>query len=380
MKRVRAALKKIPGVQNGTQAVREDGLIVVRGYPDEKGKELAEAFSKIFGVASISIGKELASRELGDICAGAVEWMKRVCEQKGAPGETRAPVTFKVFGKRADKTWPVTSPEMAASVGAAVLKALCGKVAVDVHSPEVSLYVHLRRRNVFIYDDRLKGFGGLPIGTNGKGITLLSGGIDSPVATWMMAKRGMSVEAVHFHSYPFTSKRAEEKVEDLTAILAGYCGRIRLHSMNLLPAQEQIAEKCPEAMMTILIRRFMMRIAEQIALREKAGFLITGESLGQVASQTAASISVTDKVVGLPVMRPLIGMDKVDIIKIAQEIDTYETSILPYEDCCTVFLPRRPNTSPVLENIERAESALGDLSIIEKEVLSSEVVTIVNPA
>jgi thiamine biosynthesis protein ThiI len=377
--RVYSQSEKILGEENDMSAVREDGLIVVRGYPLEFEKELSAIFSKIFGVASVSVGEELVDRDIENIKARAIAWMENVCGSKGAPGEDRPPVTYKVFGKRADKAYPITSPDMAACVGGAILEALGGKVRVDVRAPEVSLYVHLRKRNVFIYDDRLKGLGGLPLGTNGKGVVLLSGGIDSPVATWMMAKRGMTVEAVHFHSYPFTSLRSEEKVKDLVKILAGYCGGIRFHSLNLLPAQEQISQKCPEAMMTILIRRFMMRIAEKIALRERAGFLITGENLGQVASQTADSIAVTDKSVELPVMRPLIGMDKVDIIAMAQDIGTYETSILPYEDCCTVFLPRHPNTSPVLSHIEVAEEALGGLEAIEDEVLASETVELILP-
>jgi len=287
-----------------------------------------------------------------------------------------------VFGKRADKTWPVTSPEIAALAGEAILENIGEtKVKVDVNDPEVRLHIHLRRKNVLLYDDMLKGFGGLPLGTNGKGLVLLSGGIDSPVAAWMMAKRGMTIEAVHFHSYPYTSKRAEEKVTELADVLASYCGRIKVHIVNLLPAQEAIVEFCPEEEMTILVRRFMMRIASQIAKREGCDFLITGENLGQVASQTAEGIAVTDRAAALPILRPLIALDKVDIMEKAREIGTYEISIQPYEDCCTVFLPKHPVTRPALGDIEASEDLIGidKIAKLEDEVLSTEALYIAAP-
>ena len=247
---------------------------------------------------------------------------------------------------------------------------------MDVHKPDCLLFVHVRRECTYIYEQKVSGFGGLPLGTNGKGLVLLSGGIDSPVAAWMMAKRGMYIEAVHYHSYPYTSERAWEKVQDLARILAGYCGRIRIHSVNLLPIQEQIVANCPEEETTILVRRFMMKIAERIARETGCLMLITGENVGQVASQTAEALVVTDAAVQMPVMRPLIALDKVDIMQKAQEIGTFETSIQPYEDCCTVFLPKHPKTKPKLDKILQSESALDCEALIEAALASKEVVTV----
>jgi thiamine biosynthesis protein ThiI len=391
LKRVRKAIESIrrPGRDAGRDAGRDEGrdegrdaapadaapaaeitegLIVVRGFEPAAEKELIKRILRVFGVATVSPAWELTSREQEAINAACIKWMaKRL--------EGTAPLTFKVFGKRSDKTWPVTSPEIAALAGEAILEAF-GKnqVMVDVGDPQVRLYVHLRRRNVFIYDDKLKGFGGLPLGTNGKGLVLLSGGIDSPVAAWMMAKRGMTIEAVHFHSYPYTSKRAEEKVTDIADVLSSYCGRLKVHIINLLPVQEAVAEVCPEEEMTILIRRSMVRIAARVAEREGCGFLITGENLGQVASQTAEGIAVTDKASEIPVLRPLIALDKVDIIERALDIGTYKLSIQPYEDCCTVFLPKHPVTKPALTAIENSEALIGKerLLALEEESLSAE--------
>jgi thiamine biosynthesis protein ThiI len=371
LRRIRAAMAQAVQSDGGVRIAADGGLLIACGpaLEDAAAEErLIRQILKVFGVSTVSKAWRIQARELTDIRAAAAAWM----EQRLREG---CPVTFKVFGKRADKTYPITSPELAADIGEAILEAYPDRVRVDVKNPEVSLYVHLRRKDVLIFDDSLKGFGGLPLGTNGKGLVLLSGGIDSPVAAWLMAKRGMQIEAVHFHSYPYTSKRAEEKVCDLAEILSSYCGTVKVHIVNLLPAQEALAAKCPDSEMTILVRRFMVRIAEKIALREGAGFLITGENLGQVASQTAEGIAVTDRASTLPILRPLIAMDKVDIMALAQEIGTYETSILPYEDCCTVFLPKHPSTKPTLPRIEASESLLGApeaIEAIEAEVLSSE--------
>ena len=234
----------------------------------------------------------------------------------------------------------------------------------------------VRHDKAYIYQDKIAGFGGLPLGTNGKGMSLLSGGIDSPVATWMMAKRGMMIEAIHFHSYPYTSQRAQEKVEELARIVATYCGRFKMHVINLLPIQEQIVQNCPEEETTILVRRFMMRIAEKVAGETGCGMLITGENLGQVASQTAEALVVTDASVKMPVMRPLIALDKVDIMDKAREIGTYETSIQPYEDCCTVFLPKHPVTKPRLERILESESRLDCETLIADAAASRETIDI----
>lgn len=346
---------------------RQEGLIFVRFDRSLEYNALASEIGKVFGVASISPAVEAAS-DLESIGREAVDLMMEMIDERGAK-------TFKVEAKRADKSFPITSPEIAKRVGASVLKG-CKVLRVDVHDPDVYLYVDVRHDKSYIYTDKIKGFGGLPLGTNGKGLILLSGGIDSPVAAWMMAKRGMLIEAVHFHSYPYTSPRAQEKVEELAGIVASYCGSFRMHVINILPIQEEIVQKCPEAETTIHVRRFMMRIAEEIAKKCGAMMLITGENLGQVASQTAEALVVTDASVSIPVMRPLIAMDKVDIIAKAEEIGTFEKSIEPYEDCCTVFLPKHPTTKPKLERIEKSEQALDVEALIKAAVESEEIVEI----
>lgn len=361
--RIRNNLKGFDGVD----VKRHEGLIYVRADKSLDKEQLIRQISKVFGVASISPAVEAPSN-LDDIGEEAVKYMMELIETKGVK-------TFKVEAKRADKNFPVKSPDIGRIIGAKVLIG-CKVLKVDVHNPDVYLYVDVRHDKTYIYQQKIAGFGGLPLGTNGKGMVLLSGGIDSPVAAWMMAKRGMVIEAVHFHSYPYTSRRAQEKVEDLARIVASYCGNFKMHVINLLPIQEQIVEHCPEEETTILVRRFMMRIAEKIAEQNRAMMLITGENLGQVASQTAEALVVTDNCVKMPVMRPLIAMDKVDIMEKAEEIGTFETSILPYEDCCTVFLPKHPTTKPKLERIEASESKLDVEALVASAVESAEVVQI----
>ena len=361
-------IKKNLKAFDGVELRRHEGLIFVRAEKELDLDAIIKEISKVFGVASISKAVEAPS-ELNAIGDEAVKYMMRLIEERGIQ-------TFKVEGKRADKTFPVKSPEIGRIIGAKVLVG-CKVLKVDVHNPDVLLHVDVRSDRTYIYEGKIAGFGGLPLGTNGKGLTLLSGGIDSPVATWMMAKRGMLIEAVHFHSYPYTSQRAQEKVEDLARIVASYCGRFKMHVINLLPIQEQIVMNCPEEETTILVRRFMMRIAERIAKETGCMMLITGENLGQVASQTAEALVVTDASVSLPVMRPLIAMDKVDIMDKAQEIGTFETSIQPYEDCCTVFLPKHPTTKPKLERILESESKLDVEGLVEAAVKSQEIVNII---
>lgn len=361
-------IKKNLRAFDGVDVRRHEGLIFVRAEKNLDINAIIKEISKVFGVASISKAAE-ASSELNAIGDEAVRYMMNLIEERGIR-------TFKVEGKRADKTFPVKSPEIGRIIGAKVLVG-CKVLKVDVHKPDVLLHVDVRSDRTYIYEGKIAGFGGLPLGTNGKGLTLLSGGIDSPVATWMMAKRGMLIEAVHFHSYPYTSQRAQEKVEDLARIVASYCGRFKMHVINLLPIQEQIVMNCPEEETTILVRRFMMRIAERIAKETGCMMLITGENLGQVASQTAEALVVTDASVSMPVMRPLIAMDKVDIMDKAQEIGTFETSIQPYEDCCTVFLPKHPTTKPKLERILQSESKLDVEGLIEAAVKSQEIVNII---
>ena len=363
VERIRKLLKKFDGVS----VKRHEGLIFVRADRSLDKQAIIKEISKVFGVASISPAVECEST-MESIGAAAVDYMMEAIRERGVK-------TFKVEAKRADKTFPVKSPDIGRQIGAAVLKG-CKVLKVDVHHPDCLLFVDVRHDKSYIYQDKIPGFGGLPLGTNGKGLSLLSGGIDSPVATWMMAKIGMMIEAVHFHSYPYTSQRAQEKVEDLASIVATYCGRFRMHVVNLLPVQEQIVEHCPEEETTILVRRFMMRIAQRIAEKNGCGMLITGENLGQVASQTAESLIVTDASVTMPVMRPLIAMDKVDIMDLAQEIGTYETSIQPYEDCCTVFLPKHPATKPKLEKILESESRLDCEALIDAAVDAEEIINI----
>ena len=309
-----------------------------------------------------------APSDLDKIGEAAIGFMKKQIEERRIK-------TFKVEAKRADKAFPVKSPEIARIIGAKVLIG-CRVLKVDVHNPDCRLFVDLRKDRTYIYDEKISGFGGLPLGTNGKGMVLLSGGIDSPVAAWMMAKRGMVLEAVHFHSYPYTSPRAQQKVEELAGIVASYSGKMKVHVINLLPIQEQIVMNCPEEETTILVRRFMMRIAEKVAEKTGCMMLITGENLGQVASQTAEALVVTDSCVSMPVMRPLIAMDKVDIMDKAKEIGTYEKSIEPYEDCCTVFLPKHPTTKPKLFQIQESESKLNVKELVDEAVKSAETVFI----
>ncbi|MFR7989475.1 MAG: tRNA uracil 4-sulfurtransferase ThiI [Anaerovoracaceae bacterium] len=360
-------IRKNLGEFEGTEVQRHEGLIYVRADKKFEKEKLIRQISRVFGVASISPAVE-AESDLDAIGEEAVKYMKELIETKGIK-------TFKVEAKRADKNFPVKSPDIARIIGAKVLIG-CKVLKVDVHNPDVHLFVDLRHDKSYIYQQKIAGFGGLPLGTNGKGMVLLSGGIDSPVAAWMMAKRGMLIEAVHFHSYPYTSQRAQEKVEELARIVASYCGNFKMHVINLLPVQEQIVQHCPEEETTILVRRFMMRIAEKIAEKNKAMMLITGENLGQVASQTAEALVVTDASVSMPVMRPLIAMDKVDIMEKAEEIGTFETSILHYEDCCTVFLHKHPTTKPKLERIEASESRLDVEGLVSAAVDSEEIVFI----
>lgn len=274
--------------------------------------------------------------------------------------------SFRIVCKRADKKFPMNSMEVSRDVGGYVLEN-AKDLKVDLHKPDLYIYVDIRE-NTYIYTEKVYGYGGLPIGTNGKGLLLLSGGIDSPVAGFMIAKRGVLIQAVHFHSYPFTSERAEEKIKDLAKIISMYTGEIKLYSINILNIQKAINKNCPEEEMTIISRRFMTRIAERIANKNYIDCLITGENLGQVASQTMKALNVTNSSVDLPILRPLVGFNKSEIIEIAEDIETFETSILPFEDCCSVFLPKHPVTSPILKNIEKSEEALNVEDLINNAI------------
>ena len=265
--------------------------------------------------------------------------------------------SFKVESKRADKNYPLNSIQLSQAVGGELAEAF-PQVTVDVHNPDLTVHVEIREKHAYVHAPAVPGAGGLPVGMGGHAVSLLSGGLDSPVSSWMMARRGVELEMVHFVSPPYTSQQAQDKVLELAQQLTAWCGRMLVHIVPFTEIQEEIRRKCPEEYFTLIMRRFMMRLAEAVARRAGAKALITGESLGQVASQTMMALAVTDDVTEMPVLRPLIGMDKVEIIRISREIGTYETSILPYEDCCTVFTPRHPATRPKVEDVRAAEAKL----------------------
>lgn len=281
--------------------------------------------------------------------------------------------TFKVKTNRGDKSFPLNSMEISAKIGGIILKNF--DIKVDVHEPDFYVYCDLKK-DTYIYVDKIKAHGGLPSGTNGRGLLLLSGGIDSPVAGFLMAKRGVLVDCLHFHSYPFTSERGEEKVKKLAEDISTFSGELTFYSVNILNIQKEININCPEDEMTIISRRFMMRIADKIARENGYDCIITGENLGQVASQTIDGLKVTNDITDKLVFRPLIGMDKVNIIDIAKDIDTYETSILPFEDCCTVFLPKHPLLTPSIEGIEKSEEPLDCQSLVDEAISKMEITKI----
>ena len=285
--------------------------------------------------------------------------------------------SFKVESKRADKSFPMTSIQLSQWVGGHLHEAF-PHLAVDVHHPELTVYVEVREEAAYVHAPAEPAAGGLPIGMGGRAVSLLSGGLDSPVSSYMIARRGVELEMVHFVSPPYTSQLAQDKVLELARLLTVYCGRMIVHIIPFTEIQEEIRRQCPEEYFTLIMRRFMMRLAEAVARKSHASALVTGESLGQVASQTIKALGVTEDVTKLPVLRPLIGTDKVEIIRMAREIGTYETSILPYEDCCTVFTPRHPATRPVLEDVVKAESVL-DIDGLVAKALEGETWVRVKP-
>jgi thiazole biosynthesis/tRNA modification protein ThiI len=341
---------------------KEQGKIYIEGLESVE-QTVINRLTKIFGIIYVSPCIR-TSTDLEDIKKASIKLLNEKINKEEI-------VTFKVNTTRSDKRYPLISPEVSRIVGAAILDEI-DNVKVDVVSPKINVYIDIKE-NAYIYIDKFKSRGGLPIGTNGKGLLLLSGGIDSPVAGYMMAKRGVEIDCLHFHSYPFTSQRAEEKVLKLAEELSIYTGPLKVYSINLLNIQKAINENCPEDQMTILSRRFMMRIGERIAQENMYDCLITGENLGQVASQTIDSINVIEKAVNMTIFRPLIGFDKTDIVKMAIDIETYETSILPFEDCCTVFLPKHPLTRPKLKEILEAEESL-DIEKLIDEAIKNKII------
>ena len=335
-----------------------------------EGADIADAeerISKIFGIAAYSRACE-TQKEIHAICESAADYLHK--ELLGAK-------TFKVECKRSDKKFPLNSPQICTEVGAFLLERF-PDLRVDVNNPEYTVRVEVRDYAAYVHGNACRGAGGIPVGTGGKAAILISGGIDSPVAAWMMARRGVELTAVHFASPPYTSERAEQKVADLLHRVGEYAGRMTMFTVPFAKVQEEIMAKCPEELFTVIMRRFMMRATEQIAQREGCGAMITGESLGQVASQTLQAIACTDEAAHMPVFRPLIGMDKVDIIALAHRIDTYDLSILPYEDCCTVFTPRHPRTRPALKFVLQAEEAL-DADALLEDCLSRVKITQIHP-
>ena len=345
MKQIRHALKTVDG---SFAVTKEIGRIYVKAEGDYDYEDVIEALKTVFGIAWICPMFQTGEKEFESVKKELLEYVRQVYPSRD--------LTFKVDSRRADKNYPVNSEQMNRDLGEAVLKA-DPEMKVDVHQPQVMLHVEVRNV-VNIYSQMIPGPGGMPVGTNGKAMLLLSGGIDSPVAGYMIAKRGVKIEAVYFHAPPYTSERAKQKVVDLAKLVARYAGPIRLHVVNFTDIQLYIYEQCPHEELTIIMRRYMMRIAQAIAEESECLALITGESIGQVASQTVQSLAATNDVCTMPVFRPVIGFDKQEIVDISEKINTYETSIQPYEDCCTIFVAKHPVTKPNIRTIRYSEEKL----------------------
>ncbi len=320
-----------------------------------------ERVSKVFGVVGYARAG-VCEKDLAAICQRAGEYLSEELETAS---------TFKVECKRSDKQFPYKSPEVSAEVGHHLLEQF-PHLRVNVHHPDVIVRVEVRERYAFVHGDTRPGAGGIPVGTGGKAAVLISGGLDSPVAAWMMAKRGVELTAVHFASPPYTSELAREKVRRLLRKVAEYAGRIRFVTVNLTRLQEEIRDKCPQELSTVILRRYMLRGAQRVAQEEGCSALVTGESLGQVASQTIQAIACTDAVATMPVFRPLIGADKSEIVKVAYQIGTYDISIEPYEDCCTIFTPKHPRTKPILHFVEEGEQAIDGEALLEEALQNLE--------
>ncbi len=343
---------------SGASVSRGEGRYYVAGFPESAEERVVARLKRVFGVHSVS--RALAvDKDFGEITRAAVELMRR---ELGA----RESATFKVNARRADKRYPQNSMEIARELGARLLEAFKA-LKVDVQRPEIEIGVEIRER-AYLYAGEELGAGGMPEGTNGRAMLLLSGGIDSPVAGYMLAKRGVAISAVHFHSFPFTGERAKEKVLTLSRLLAEHCGEVRLFVVPFTALQTELVSACRDTYITVLMRRMMMRIAEMAAEREGAQALITGEAVGQVASQTLEALAATNAAVNMPVFRPLIGMDKLEIINTAKRIGTFDTSTLPYEDCCTLFVPKHPVTKPRISVLLEEEAKLDYQRFIKEAV------------
>lgn len=362
---IRYALKRCDGE---FEVAKTQGRIFVNALTDFDFDEVVENLKTVFGVSAICPVVKLEDEGFDKLCADVIDYIDKVYSDKS--------FTFKVDARRARKNYPKCSMEINCDIGEAVLNAF-PQTRVDVHSPDVMLHIEIREM-IYVYSVVIDGPGGLPIGTNGKGMLLLSGGIDSPVAGYMISKRGVKIDAVYFHAPPYTSDRAKQKVVDLAKLVSRYSGPITLHVINFTDIQLYIYEKCPHDELTIIMRRYMMRIAEHIAAQSGCLGLITGESIGQVASQTMQSLAATNEVCTMPVYRPLIGFDKQEIVEVSEKINTYETSILPYEDCCTIFVAKHPVTKPNLNVIRKHETNLSEgIDALVQTALDTDEVIVV---
>ncbi len=338
-------------------------IVYVEIPEDADAEKVLDCARRVFGFATVSRAAVCPEKSIESIVETSARYLEPYFKKASS---------FKVESKRGDKRFPMTSTEISQNVGGLLADAF-PDVRPDMHTPELIVHVELREKYAFVHPDPEPGAGGMPVGSNGRAALLLSGGIDSPVAGWMMAKRGLELLGVHFFSYPYTSEQAKEKVLELGRKLASWCGRLSVIVVPFTKIQESIRDNCHEELFTLIMRRFMMRIAEKLATGYGCGALVTGESLGQVASQTMPSMGVTGEVCTLPVFRPCIGMDKEEIVRLARKIGTFETSILPYEDCCTVFTPKHPNTRPKLGKILEAESKLDTDALVEEAINSIEI-------
>jgi thiamine biosynthesis protein ThiI len=384
---VRHALSKVEGE---FEVTKEQGRIYVNVAEEDDSfdpDEVMEALTRVFGLVGICQVLKVPVGDPDQIAEDAVRYIAQTYSMAPAlkdtkPVDKEAParsdaISFNVHTRRANKQYPMSSMEVDALVGERLLEAFPGKMKVDVHHPDVMLYIEIREE-VYIYSKIVPGPGGMPVGTNGRAQLLLSGGIDSPVAGWMIAKRGVALDATYFHAPPYTSERAKQKVIDLAKLVARYSGPIRLHVVNFTDIQLAIYDKCPHDELTIIMRRYMMKIAEEFARQDGSMGLITGESIGQVASQTIQSLVCTDDAATMPVFRPLIGFDKQDIIDLSLKIGTYDTSIQPFEDCCTIFVAKHPVTKPRLDIIRKSEERLKDVidEMLEEAVAKAETIRI----
>ncbi len=367
---VHRVIERLDRVDGKFRVQKEQGRILVEALSEHDEEEAITALTHVFGVSQVCPVSEIVDRDFGHICEALVEHIKTRL------GDT--PFTFKAFAKRSDKSYPMESPEIAIEAGDYIINHI-DTAKVDLHNPEYKVFIEIRRA-AYVYISGYPGVGGMPVGTAGKAMLLLSGGIDSPVAGYRIAKRGVNIDATYFHAPPYTSERAKQKVVDLARIISEYTGPITLHVVNFTDIQMAIYENCPHDELTIIMRRYMMQIAETIARKRDCLALVTGESIAQVASQTLQSLAATDAVCGMPVFRPLIAMDKQEIVEESQKIGAYETSIQPYEDCCTIFVAKHPVTKPKIEQIEESEKALTKIMPpLVAEALDTVEVLKINP-